>query len=297
MGNASSERTRVGTASQVGTIAKYNFLNYFRARRFYVLLAIILIISALLTVAIGYYRPSFFLGFAGEPAALAVLGFYSAGWGSFATLVVILSAAFFGGDAISGEFQNKTGYFLVPNPIRRSAIYTGKWIAALAASTIILIVFAAVILANGLFYFPGSIPWQFEESFAFAWIYMVAALSLTFAFSSLFKSSSISILMSVILLLLVFNIVDTVSSILAGVEPWYSITYGAGIVTNVLSSSYPAHMQTGPPPGFGGAGRGGAFNITTYYATIPEGLAILTAYLLVTAVLGLWLFEKKEFTS
>ena len=69
---------------------------------------------------------------------------------------MILSTAFFGGDAISGEFQNRTGYFLVPNPIRRSAIYVGKWLAALMASTIILGVFALIMIGNGLYYFPGT---------------------------------------------------------------------------------------------------------------------------------------------
>ena len=121
-------RSRVGSLSHVGTMAKYNFLNYFRARRFYVMLAIVLAISGLLTVAVGYYRPAGFVG--GDS-----LGFYRGSWGNFASFVVILSTAFFGGDAISGEFQNRTGYFLVPNPLRRSAIYVGKWLAALAAST------------------------------------------------------------------------------------------------------------------------------------------------------------------
>ncbi len=279
------ESKRVSTLSHVGTMAKYNFLNYFRARRFYVMLVIVLLISALLTVAIGYYRPMRFV--------TSALGFYDAGWGSFASFVVILSTAFFGGDAISGEFQNRTGYYLVPNPIRRSAIYVGKWLAALAASTLILVIFAAIIVANGTYYFGPTLPSQFLQSLLFAWIYLVAALSLAFAFSSLFKSSSISILMSVILLLFVFNVVDTVSSSVVGVEPQFSITYGAGIVTNVLNATYPAHIQT---IHFGGAGRMG-FALTSYYATIPEGLAILAVYFIVAAVLGLWLFERKEFTS
>lgn len=285
--------------SQVGTITKYNFLNYFRARRFYVMLSIILVISLLLTAVVAYYRPISFLGIPEEPASIAVLGFYGAGWGSFVTLVVILSAAFFGGDAISGEFQNKTGYFLVPNPIRRSVIYVGKWVAALAASTIVLAVFAAIILANGLYYFPGSVPWQFEQSFAFAWVYLVAALSLTFAFSSLFKSSSISILMSVILLLFVFSIVDLVSSTVVGIEPWYSITYGAQIITNILSPTYPPHVVTQSlGSALGGANRSNArFELTTYNATVPEGIEILVVYFIVTALIGLWLFERKEFTS
>jgi ABC-2 type transport system permease protein len=291
-------KPRVGSVPQVVTIAKYNFLNYFRARRFYVMLAIILLISMLLTALVAYFRPATFLGVSGEPASTAVLGFYGAGWGGFASLVVILSAAFFGGDAISGEFQNKTGYFLVPNPIRRSTIYVGKWVAALAASTIILLVFASIMLANGLYYFPGDVPWEFGQSVAFAWAYLVAALSLTFAFSSLFKSSSISILMSVILLLFVFSVIDTVSAVVAGVEPWFSITYGAGIVTSILTVPYPPHKVTQSLSAFvGGSNRTNArFGLTSYNATVSEGLEILVVYFVVMAVIGLWLFERKEFT-
>ena len=279
-----SSKPVVGSLAHVGIAAKYNFLNYFRARRFYVMLAIIVIIAGLRTVLVGYDRPP---GFVGGNA----LGFYGAGWGSFASFVVVLSAAFFGGDAISGEFQNRTGYFLVPNPIRRSAIYVGKWLAALAASTIILGVFALAMLANGLYYFPGTVPWQFVESFIFAWAYLVAAMSLAFAFSSLFESSSVSSLMIVILLLFVFSVIDTVASLVAGIQPWFSITYGAGIISNILTVPYPAAKSVTP------FGPGGRFSVVSFNATVPEGLLILGVYFVVMAVLGLVLFEKKEFTS
>jgi len=282
-----SQNTRVGTLTQIGTITKYNFLNYFRARRFYVMLTIILIISGLLTGLVAYYRPVGFVG-------VGPLGFYGAGWGSFANFVIVLSAAFFGGDAISGEFQNRTGYFLVPNPIRRSAIYVGKYLAALAASSVILGVFALIMIANGLYYFPGNVPSQFVESIAFAWVYLIAVLALTFAFSSLFKSSSISILMSVILLLFVFNVIDEVATIVAGVEPWFSITYGAGIVADILTIPYPPHYSSTP---IAAGGPGSRFSLATYHAGVPEGLLILAIYFVVMGVLGLWLFERKEFTS
>ena len=286
MGENQLTHARVATLTQIGTITKYNFLNYFRARRFYVMLAIIVIISGLITGLVGYYQPGSFIDF-------GALGFYGAGWGSFATFVVVLSAAFFGGDAISGEFQNRTGYFLVPNPIRRSAIYVGKYLAALAASSIILGIFALIMIANGLYYFPGTLPWEFEQSLLFSWIYLVAALSLTFAFSSLFKSSSISILMSVILLLFVFNVVDEVAIIVANVEPWFSITYGAGIISNILTIPYPQHYN----PNTLGTGAGARLRIPAYNAGVPEGLAILGIYFLVMAILGLLLFQRKEFTS
>lgn len=271
--------SRVGSLTHIGVIAKYNFLNYFRARRFYVMLAIVLLISGLLTIAIGYYRPVGLLHG-------TVLNFYGTVWGGFVVLLVILSTAFFGGDAISGEFQNKTGYFLVPNPIRRSAIYVGKWLAALAASTIMLALYALIMMGNGLYYFPGAIPSEFLQSAFYAWVYLVAALSLAFEFSSLFKSSSISIVMSVVLLLFAFPIINLVVEFFAGVEPWFSITYGAEIVTNVLSPTT-------------AAARGGsqALGASLFTPTVPEGLAILGVYFIVTAVLGLWVFQRKEFSS
>ncbi len=287
MAESQLTHARVGTLTQIGTMTKYNFLNYFRARRFYVMLAIILIISGLLTALVAYYRPASFV--AGDS-----LGFYGSSWGSFATFVVVLSTAFFGGDAISGEFQNRTGYFLVPNPIRRAAIYVGKYLAALAASSIILGIFALIMIANVFYYFPGDpLPWGFVQSLVFAWIYLLAALSLTFAFSSLFKSSSISILMSVILLLFVFNVVDTIASIVVGIEPWFSITYGANIVSSILMAQYPPNHVSQSVP----IGGGRVFRIDQYYATVPEGLAILLVYFAVMAILGLWLFQRKEFTS
>jgi len=288
MAESGLTHARVDTLTQVGTITKYNFLNYFRARRFYVMLAIIVIISGLITGLVAYFQPPSFIDF-------GALGFYGAGWGSFASFVIVLSAAFFGGDAISGEFQNRTGYFLVPNPIRRSAIYVGKYLAALAASSIILGIFALIMIANGLYYFPGSFPWEFAQSILFSWVYLIAALSLTFAFSSLFKSSSISILMSVILLLFVFDVVDEVAVIVAGIEPWFSITYGAGIVANILTVPYPEHYN---PNTLGATtGPGARFRIPAYNATVPEGLVILAIYFIVMALIGLWLFQKKEFTS
>lgn len=276
-----------GTMTHVAIVTRYSFLNYFRAKRFYVMLAIILLMSGLLTLAVGVYRPAFF-GFPQNgqqvPVEVTRLAFYSVWWGGFANLIVIISAALFGGDSISGEFQNKTGYFLLPNPIRRSSVYVGRYIAALVASTMMLLLFAGISLANGVYYFGGGVPAEFGESILFGWFYLVAAMSLTFLFSSAFKTSAVSVLMTVILLLFVFNIVDLVIGVVAKVEPWFSITYAYSIVRTVLSTP-----TTGPGGGLGGAGFG-------FTPTIPEGLAIMGAYFVVTGVLGLVLFEKKEFT-
>src|SRR5713226_204768 len=264
--------------AQVGVMTKYELLNYFRSRRFFILLIIGLIISSILTALVAYYGVNSF--------ATTALGFYSFWWGNSVTLVVILSGIFFGGDAISGEFQNKTGYFLVGNPLRRSSIYIGKWLGALIASIIMLGVFAAITIANGIYYFGLSIPYQLWESLAFSLLYLIAVLGFTFFFSSLFKTTSMSILVTAILFLFAFTLIQVIVAGLVQVEPWFLITYGAQIITNVLIDPYPATTTQGFGPN--------AF--TSYAAAVPEGIAILLAYFVVTAVLGLLLFERKEFT-
>ena len=264
---------------QLSTVVKYTMLDYVRSRKFYLLLTISVLISALLTFIVGYYRP---VGFLSSP-----LSFYSGWWGSMATLVIILSGIFFGGDAISGEFQNKTGYFSVPNPVKRSTVYIGKLLSAFIASATILAVFAAIAVGNGLYYF-SAVPVEFWMSFAFALVYLAAVLGLTFLFSSLFKSSTMAIVVTAILLLFAFGIIQTFVASYAQIEPWFILTYGAQIIGNILSSPYPVHVQTII------LGQG-AFTYTVFNATVAEGLAIMSSYFVVTAILGLLLFNRSEF--
>ena len=266
---------------QVGIITKYELLNYFRSRRFFILLGIAVAIAGILTFAVAYYGVATF--------GSTSLEFYSTWWGLSVTFVIVFCAIFFGGDAISGEFQNKTGYFLVGNPIRRVSIYVGKWLAALTASLIIFGVFTGITIGNGIYYFGTNIPIQFAESLVFCLVYLISVIGFTFFFSALFKSSSTSILVTTILLLFGFNIISALVTNIAHEEPWFLLTYGAQITGNILTNPYPQHEVT---VHFGPEGR---VNFTSYNSTIPEGLMIMAIYFIVTAVLGLLLFEKKEF--
>ena len=45
----------------MGTTMKYALLDYLRGRRFFIMLIITALISVLLTVLVGYYRPEGFL--------------------------------------------------------------------------------------------------------------------------------------------------------------------------------------------------------------------------------------------
>lgn len=266
---------------QMTRVTKYELLNYVRSLRFIVLLIITLIIIGALTGVTAYYRPP----------ALLVSGtaFYGTWWAAVTDLIA-LSATLFGGDAIAGEFQSHTGYFLFGHPVRRSSVFLGKMTAAFLASAVILGVYAIITVANG-WYYTGTPPIQFWESFAFVLIYLLGALGFTFLFSSIFKSGAMAIIVTLVLLLFGFSIIDLLVTDLAHYEPWFSIVYGGGIIGNVLTVPYPAHFTSVVT-------RMGRFHITitSYNATIPEGIAIMLAYAVLGALAGYLIFRRQDFT-
>jgi ABC-type transport system involved in multi-copper enzyme maturation permease subunit len=266
---------------QMTRVTKYELLNYMRSLRFIVLLIIVLVVLGALSGVTAYYRPVALIG--------TGLAFYGTWWG-FIPFLIALCAALFGGDAISGEFQNKTGYFLFGHPVRRSSVYLGKMTAAFLGSGLIIAFYAAVTLGNG-WYYVGAPPIQFWESVGFTLIYLLGALGFTFMFSSMFKSGAMSIIVTLVLLLFGFTIIDEVVTALAHYEPWFSIVYGSGIIGNVFTVPFPAHYTSTLV-------HMGRFSVrmTTFNATIPEGIAIMLIYAVLGTITGYLLFRREDFT-
>ncbi|MCI4320329.1 MAG: ABC transporter permease [Thermoplasmata archaeon] len=262
-------------------LARYQLRNYLRSRRYFLMMAIVAAVGVIYSLVIGYFRPASFIS---DP-----LTFYGAGWGNGVSFLIVVAGVIFGGDAIAGEFQSKTGYFLMGIPIRRSTIYVGKFFAAFAASLTAVIFFLAILLANGLYYFSVSaFPWELGASFLLAIVYLLALLGTTFLFSSLFKTRPYATLVVAVLFLFGFTILQELVVVLVKIEPWFLISYAGSILANVFVYPFPAHLMT--VRGFDGS------SMTVYTATLPEGIAILLLYFVITSLLGLFLFEREEFT-
>ncbi|MDG6994735.1 MAG: ABC transporter permease [Nitrososphaerota archaeon] len=274
------------SASQVMTSCQLELMNYLKSRRFLIMLIIGLLSAGLMSMAVAFYGVASF----GKTA----LSFYSSTWGFSATYIVIFSAFFFGGDAISGEFQNKTGYFLVTNPVKRSSIYLGKWLAAFMASALVFVTYSAIDIADTVYHFGvNSLAPQFGEAMIFSLFYVAAALGFTFFVSSLIKNSSVSVLVSAVLLIFGFTVIEDFSYAIAHIEPWFLITYGAEIITNILSVPYPAHTVS--VASTNAIEKAGGSSYIQYAATVPEGLLIFLVYFAATMIIGLILFNRREF--
>ncbi len=273
---------------QIFSLARFQLRDYLRSRRFVLMMGLVVIIGGLVTGIIDYFRPASFLTNSSS--------FYATLWGSGVTLVIVFAGIIYGGDAIAGEFQNKTGYFLMGLPVRRVTVYVGKYIAAFAAALCAVVLYAGILLANGAYYFGASgFTVVFGVSFILAVVYLLALLGSTFLFSSLFKTSTYATLVVAVLFLFGFMLLADLVSGLAHITPWFIISYSDTIIGGVFNSacmSNPGHQvcTVGRTP------SGTPITETFDNATIPGGVAIMIGYFVVTAVVGLLIFQHEEFT-
>ena len=207
--------------SHIAIITRYELLNHIRSRRFLLLLTVILAAGIGSTVFIAYIHPALMLS--------SPISFYG-GWIGFTiAYIIILPAIFFGSDAISSEFQNKTAYSMIGNPILRSSMYIGKLVATFVASLCMLSIFELITLGNGLYYFGFSVPIQFWESFALAVLMIATSLGIAFLLSTLFKNAAISVLFSAATLLFGFSLLERLLERLQAGETWYILSYAGTI--------------------------------------------------------------------
>ncbi len=270
------------SAVQSVRLARYQFRDYLNSRRFILMLAIVAALGAIFTALVGYFRPAALLS---TPDT-----FYGALWANGVPIVIVFAGVIFGGDAIAGEFQNRTGYFLMGLPVRRAAVYAGKYLAALAAALISVLAFAAILIGNGVFYFGiDALPLAFLASLLLAIAYLLALLGATFLFSSLFKTSTYAVLVVAVLFIFGFGILQSVVTGLVKIEPWFLISYASPVIGYPFASSLPAHVTVV-------RAASGAVVDTLYAPTYLEGIGIMLGYFLLTAVGGLALFEREEFS-
>src|SRR5674536_382922 len=159
---------------QIATVTKYELLKYLRGRRLLAIVLLTIIISAIFLVV----PPAIGSAYEKDPKEFTVNML------SFLSILAILSATFFGADAIVSEYESKTGYFLFPNPIRKTAIFLGKFIASVLVSVgaIGLYYVIAVVSVRVI---DGSIPPNTGLSFAYSLVYLFAILAIAYLFSAI----------------------------------------------------------------------------------------------------------------
>jgi ABC-2 type transport system permease protein len=193
---------------------------------------------------------------------------------SFVTVLIIVSAAMFAGDAVCGEFEKKTSLLLFPTPQNRSSIFAGKYVAALVSTFLVVSLWYLVLtLEIGPLYGWGEMPVALWKSFATALIFSTAAVSVAFFISSVLNRS-ISATIFVFLILMMIMPLATMIMTLLDWEPW---------ITTVLGVS--SRLPMGP--------HGGDV-VQQFTPTFGRGVAVMAGYAVIGLAAGMGIAVRKE---
>jgi len=252
---------------------KFEMLKHIKRKRI-----LITLILAILIPLIFFIVPPLL----GQDYADTANGFAASNLG-FVNLLIILSGAIFTGDSISGEFENKTGLLLFSTPQRKSSIFTGKYIASVIATWLIVSLYYLItIMEIASIYGVSGISVEIAQSFLLALLYSTSVVSIVFLFSSIMKKTITSTLIGFFLLMMILPIITAVF-ILAEVDPWFIVTHNADLITNVIGTG-----------NGGGFGPGQGFNLTVFKPDLWSGISVMSAYTVILFLTGIVMADRRK---
>lgn len=281
MKNSKTEGRDIGRLNEIAVSFKYTFKSYIRTKRFVALFIIVALISILIFV---------FEAHVGKSAIMAEFSNSSNYLDNFMQniiFVVVIVAAFFGGNAISTDFASNYSYYILVQPVRRTSLLFGRYLAAFIASLIIVLVYY-LFAAISSFYFFSALSSAFLSSIGLVVLFILSVLSFAFFLSSLFNNPQTSTIAVVILLIVALPIASSILQSFAAVEPWFLINYGGQVVYNVFSTHFVHFSQIKVPT------KTGNFNITQYQPYTSEGIEIMLAYIFIFLIVSFFIYNRKE---
>ncbi len=278
---ATVDRPTISSFAQWRILTAHQLGHYFRTQRFLGLLAFVTLISAL-TLAFELDAGTA----AVQAAQLNRSSEYLSNFLDYVGLWIILAAAFFGGDALSTDFSTGTGYYMLVLPVRRPVLLAGRYAAAVVVTLAVVAVYYTFGIAGAAYFFGGgSLPYAaLAISFGLAALFALAALSVAFCFSAVVRSPAAGVIVTLLTLYVGFTTLQGVLE-LAGIEPWFSLTYGGGAMAAVLDTDF-LHYQAIP--------IGEDQFYTLWSAWVGEGAEIMLGYIAVFLPLSAYLYQRKE---
>jgi ABC-2 type transport system permease protein len=250
--------------AQVLTVTSYETLKHLRSKRIYgigVIIALIFVAYLAVPPLLGDEYPN---------DSYDIVNFFVL----MVTLLIVVLASLFAGDAVVSEYQQRTGYLLFPNPVRKGTLFAGKYLAAMLMSALVLAIYyvctAAVSLA-----LSGEVVTQIGASFGLALLFTAAAISFGFLLSSAMKSGTAAIVLLFLTLLILMDIVTSLL-VVGNINPTFVLTAAGDSLYYVLEDPYPSGDL------------------------VPElvpAVVSMVAYLVGCYVIGYFLFRRREMVS
>ena len=227
------KRTKINRGKQFQDVIKFELIKFLRSRKIRAALILTATVPLLIYLLTNFVLDSFISQIYSDSGVVNDYQIFV----NFVLTLSLVNVIMFGGDSLTNDFENKTGYTLFINPISRTSFLFAKFVAASIAITSFNIMF--YILASIFSYAKHSaIPENVLLSLVFASLFSIGLLSTSFALSSLFKRSSMSNIAFIFLWFIVMGLIEYFL-VLAEIKPWWSLTYAAGIIIYIFEVPYP----------------------------------------------------------
>ena len=222
--------------------------------------------------------------------------FFSTGLG-FISFITLFAACLFFSGIICSEFDKRTGFIVFPK-INKYKLILGKYLGNLILVVSIVAIYYFLLALFGIWYYGPILNVRIFYSFGFAVLYVIMLSSFVTFFSSFLKNVNVTIILTLIILLIGFNIADSFVTLFLkdAFEPLYSLSYLGNLITSILENPFPdPRYREFPIPGMGSGGMGGDFTIGTWLTpSIEMGITLFAVYIVVFFVLAAYLFKRRQ---
>ena len=243
-------------------------------------------------IALGVFLLSFIVNIVRESRGVSsptTATEYIASYLNLVGFFILIIAVMYGGSIIALDYDKQTGNLLFPK-ITKGRLFVGRIIARYILSVLAVTIFYIVTAITTLIKYQ-VLPVEILASWGWALFYTFLVLSMVTFFSSFLKKSSTTIVISLLMVLIVFNMGNVILTVTGiKVEPLFLLTYYSNIITASLDMPTDRYGEVplGPP----GPDTPTGFQWLTPSATgAAVGMLLYSAILLVAAYL---LFRRRQ---
>ncbi|MFW9828523.1 MAG: hypothetical protein ACFFEY_13110 [Candidatus Thorarchaeota archaeon] len=215
----------------------------------------------------------------------------------FISFITLFAACLFFSGIICSEFNKKTGFIVFPK-INKYKLIIGKYLGNLTLVVIIITIYYFILGILGFFYYGGPINIRIFYSYGIAILYVIALSSFVSFFSSFMRSVNLTIISTLIILLIGFNIADQIVTLIFAdnFEPLYSLAYLGSLITGILEFPFPdPRYSEFSFSGMGPGGIGGDFTFGQWITpSIEVGITLLLVFIVVYFALAAYLFKRRQ---
>ena len=282
------KRTKINRTKQFQDVIRFELIKFLRSRKIRASLILTAIVPILIYLITNYVGGTFVSQIYNSESS--VVNDYQI-FVNFILTLTLVNVIMFGGDSLTGDFENKTGYTLFINPISRTSFLFAKFVAASIAITSFNILF--YIIASIFSYAKHSaIPENAILSLILTTLFSLALLSTSFALSSFFKRSNMSNIAFIFLWFLVVGLLEYFL-VISEIKPWWSLTYAAGVVVYIFEIPYPKDSMIDIPSILV---PGQSQTILNFIPEVNLSVGVFLIYMIVGLLVSVLFYKRKQLT-